>query len=408
MLGLSQRIGNFVGSKNEKKKSKRVIATTKFNSIDLKDRNNGEKYSSDESEHSSEEIGSVNESFLHFGSARKVRRSKLDHADSKGRNDLSSFDICIEAIDSLAANSRSANAKTQEDRKNNDQSNVVDSYVRVSVDGALIHVPGDLIMTSPVTTLRSNRIDVRKSYIDDHLNLKSEPNKNNQISGKQDALPPLEDGSSSSQDQMKKALTVESGINDAYKTYNNANIDFINDGMDLDSSIVVGRDDVIDGDRISNGFSLREIDPVRVSQYMKSALDTLNLTAAFCHELVEIRQKNGSCLLESVKSKLSSDGINEIFQSRHEMGWLAQLRGNLDQNELPKDSKVGPFLANDSSLRKAFDAVGFFYAKQATLSTERSSGIDTHVLDSLRKTIDLSSRRAKNRQRAMQEVSIFM
>ena len=41
------------------------------------------------------------------------------------------------------------------------------------------------------------------------------------------------------------------------------NIEFNNVDIDVESSIVVGRDDIVDGDKISNGFSLRGVDPDR-------------------------------------------------------------------------------------------------------------------------------------------------
>ena len=153
MSKMLQRIGSIVGSKNEKE-------TSKSNKDDV-------AYCSDDNSimHSikpaADQGKSFNETFLQFpGSVRKIGRSWSARDESfRGKglkesatNDLASFDICIEAIDSLAAHSHSTSRKIDQDRGIDDvgkeELNVSDSYVRISADGILLHVPGDLIMTS--------------------------------------------------------------------------------------------------------------------------------------------------------------------------------------------------------------------------------------------------------------------
>lgn len=282
---------------------------------------------------------------------RSIPRMTKDTDNS----DLSNFDACIEACDSLAASPASAEFQ--------------DCSVLVSPDGMLL----------------DSRRSEGGSY---HENAGSSDDEN---------VDSFSDEQKGSVDvNIKTEKIMYEGKLDEY-----------------DDAVFIGNDMSLSGDKDLNGFSVRGLNPVLSSLALKTAVGTIEATGHFVEELILSRKNaaaSASQACEKLRDMMHIDGAEhlsiDLSDGPNPMDGMPR-GGSLSLTPGQKSS-AGPLLFPGSSLRKAVIALDKYHSSVAEADAHRwrmatkTNNEHVHgVLPEIERGVQKSKERIERRDRAM-------
>lgn len=286
----------------------------------------------------------------------------------RDNSDLSNFDACIEACDSLAASPASAYFQ--------------DCSVLISPDGVLL--------------------DSRRS---DEGSLHG-------IAGNSDDD---ENGESFSDAERKGSVDSNPERNAIYPKSD-----------EYDSAIFIGNDMSINGDKDINGFSVRGLNPILSTLALQKAADTLQATGTFVEELILSRKNaaaSASQACEKLRDMMHIDGTEHISVATSDAA-VSSSGDITDVSDLylrssksadgalsltpGQKSSVGPLLFPGSSFHKAAVALDNYHSSIAEADAHRwgmaskTNNDDVHgVLPEIHRGVKKARERIERRERAI-------
>jgi len=250
-----------------------------------------------------------------------LRLSKSDNSYSVGSNanshnsNLSNFDACVEACDSIAAASSTSDASKE-------LSGSEDCSVLVSPDGNML---SSLSSPRQISLKEKNSVAKEEQDANGDIDPGNEENKfhfsllengNNEIltersiqTGEIQAADPSDLADNVVDFAPKNSLDTQS-LN------SNALIDEENE--EYLSAIHIGIDTVQDGEKLKNGFSARGWNPIMATLAMRKSVDTMMETAGFVEELILSRKNSvaaSSQACEKLRDMMTIEGVEHLSPS---------------------------------------------------------------------------------------------